>query len=150
MHPASVAPAACPADTPAAPKTPASSPPCAGRSRIVAPLPAGSAPPRTPLVAPVRIAPRLSSLRLQPSGAEDYLLPDFYSGAAGLSRRLREGFFDRGLRSCRVYNDIAGIVKASDMFRGATKAGKPITADGRTTLVFVKQGTQWKIVSCHF
>src|SRR5271156_1501360 len=97
MHPASVAPAACPADTPAAPKTPASSPPCAGRSRIVAPLPAGSAPPRTPLVAPVRIAPRLSSLRLQPSGAEDYLLPDFYSGAAGLSGRFSEGFFHRRL-----------------------------------------------------
>src|SRR5271155_4443112 len=98
MHPASVAPAACPADTPAAPKTPASSPPCAGRSRIVAPLPAGSAPPRTPLVAPVRIAPRLSSLRLQPSGAEDYLLPDFYSGAAGLSGRFSEGFFHRRLQ----------------------------------------------------
>src|SRR5271167_626489 len=97
MHPASVAPAACPADTPAAPKTPASSPPCAGRSRIVAPLPAGSAPPRTPLVAPVRIAPRLSSLRLQPSSAEDYLLPDFYSGAAGLSGRFSEGFFHRRL-----------------------------------------------------
>ena len=28
--------------------------------------------------------------------------------------------------------------------------GKPIAADGRTTLVFVKQGTQWKIVSAHF
>src|SRR5271170_805502 len=99
MPPASAAPAACPADTPAAPRTPASSPPCAGRSRIVAPLPAGSAPPRTPLVALVRIAPRLSSLRLQPSSAEDYLLPDFYSGAAGLSGRFSEGFFHRRLQS---------------------------------------------------
>ena len=52
--------------------------------------------------------------------------------------------------SCRVYNDTVGIVNAYDMFRGATKDGKPIAADGRTTLIFVKQGTQWKIVSCHF
>src|ERR1700742_5017631 len=52
--------------------------------------------------------------------------------------------------SCRVYGDTVGIVNAYDMFRGATKDGKPIAADGRTTLVFVKQGTQWKIVSCHF
>lgn len=52
--------------------------------------------------------------------------------------------------SCRIYNDIVGIVNAYDMFRGATKDGKPIAADGRTTLIFVKQGTQWKIVSCHF
>src|SRR5208283_2196778 len=92
MHPASAARAACPADTPAAPRTPASSPPCAGRSRIVAPLPAGSAPPRTPLVALVRIAPRLSSLRLQPSSAEDYLLPDFSTGAYTPSHRQ---FFHR-------------------------------------------------------
>src|SRR3984957_1428351 len=52
--------------------------------------------------------------------------------------------------SCRVYNDTVGIVNAYDMFRGATKDGKPIAADGRTTLIFVKQGTQWKIVSAHF
>ena len=52
--------------------------------------------------------------------------------------------------SCRVYNDTVGIVNAYDMFRGATRYGKPIAADGRTTLIFVKQGTQWKIVSCHF
>src|ERR1700692_1029675 len=36
--------------------------------------------------------------------------------------------------SSRAYNDTGGIVNAYDMFRGATKAGKPIAADGRTTL----------------
>ena len=30
--------------------------------------------------------------------------------------------------SCRVYNDIVGIVNACDMFRGATRDGKPIAA----------------------
>jgi ketosteroid isomerase-like protein len=36
------------------------------------------------------------------------------------------------------------------MFTGTTRDGKSLTIHGRTTLVFVKQGTQWKIVSCHF
>ena len=52
--------------------------------------------------------------------------------------------------SCRVYNDNVGIVNSYDMFMGATKDGKALTIHGRTTLVFVKQGGQWKIVSCHF
>ena len=52
--------------------------------------------------------------------------------------------------SCRVYNDSVGIVNAYDMFMGATKDGKALSIHGRTTLVFIKQGAQWKIVSCHF
>ena len=52
--------------------------------------------------------------------------------------------------SCRVYNDTVGIVNAYDHFMGMTKEGKAITLAGRTTLVFVKQGGQWKIVSAHF
>jgi hypothetical protein len=36
------------------------------------------------------------------------------------------------------------------MFLGATKDGKALTIHGRTTLVFIKQGGQWKIVSAHF
>ena len=52
--------------------------------------------------------------------------------------------------SCRVYNDSVGIVNAYDSFMGATKDGKALTLHGRTTLVFVKQGGNWKIVSCHF
>lgn len=52
--------------------------------------------------------------------------------------------------SCRVYNDSVGIVNAYDIFMGATKDAKALTIHGRTTLVFVKQSGQWKIVSCHF
>jgi ketosteroid isomerase-like protein len=52
--------------------------------------------------------------------------------------------------SCRVYNDSVGIVNAYDMFTGATRDGKALAIHGRTTLVFTKQGGQWKIVSCHF
>jgi len=52
--------------------------------------------------------------------------------------------------SCRVYGDTAGIVNAHDMFTGVTKDGKIITLHGRTTLVFIKQSGQWKIVSAHF
>ena len=57
-----------------------------------------------------------------------------------------------GLRqpSCRVYGDTVGIVNAHDMFTGVTKDGKFISIHGRTTLVFIKQSGQWKIVSAHF
>ena len=52
--------------------------------------------------------------------------------------------------SCRVYGDTVGIVNAHDMFTGLTKDGKIISIHGRTTLVFIKQSGQWKIVSAHF
>jgi ketosteroid isomerase-like protein len=52
--------------------------------------------------------------------------------------------------SCRMYGDTVGIVNAHDMFRGVTKDGKVLSIHGRTTLVFIKQGGQWKIVSAHF
>ena len=52
--------------------------------------------------------------------------------------------------SCRVYNDTVGVVNAYDQFMGVTKDGKALTIHGRTTLVFAKQGGQWKIVSAHF
>src|SRR5215510_3879704 len=52
--------------------------------------------------------------------------------------------------SCRVFNDNTGIANAYDTFTGVTKDGKVQILHGRTTLVFVKQGGQWKIVSCHF
>ena len=45
--------------------------------------------------------------------------------------------------SCRIYSDEAGIVNAHDMFTG-------LSIHGRTTLVFIKQSGQWKIVSAHF
>jgi ketosteroid isomerase-like protein len=52
--------------------------------------------------------------------------------------------------SCRVFNDTTGIVNAYDTYTGVTKDGKVQTLHGRTTLVFVKEGGQWKIVSAHF
>jgi ketosteroid isomerase-like protein len=57
-----------------------------------------------------------------------------------------------GLRqpSCRVYGDTVGIVNAHDRFMGVTKDGKALSIHGRTTLVFIKQSGEWKIVSAHF
>ena len=52
--------------------------------------------------------------------------------------------------SCRVYGDTLGIVNAHDMITGVTKDGKVLSIHGRTTLVFIKQGGQWRIVSAHF
>jgi uncharacterized protein (TIGR02246 family) len=52
--------------------------------------------------------------------------------------------------SARVFNDDAGVVNAYDTFTGTTKDGRVQTIHGRTTLVFVKHGGQWKIVSAHF
>src|SRR5579864_2029888 len=52
--------------------------------------------------------------------------------------------------SCRVYGDSVGIVNAHDMFTGVSKDGKALSIHGRTTLVFIKQSEQWKIVSAHF
>jgi ketosteroid isomerase-like protein len=52
--------------------------------------------------------------------------------------------------SCRMYSDEVGIVNAHDMFTGVTKDGKTVSIHGRTTLVFIKQGGQSKIVSAHF
>ena len=52
--------------------------------------------------------------------------------------------------SCRVYGDTVGIVNAYDTYTAVTKDGKALSIHGRTTLVFVKQSGQWKIVSAHF
>ena len=84
-------------------------------------------------------------------------VPYRFEGKALFAKYLNEAFagiastsFGFRQPSCRVYNDNVGIVNAYDMFMGATKDGKALTLHGRTTLVFVKQGGQWKIVSCHF
>ena len=52
--------------------------------------------------------------------------------------------------SCRVYGDTVGIVNAYDMYTAVSKDGKARSIHGRTTLIFVKQSGQWKIVSAHF
>jgi len=53
--------------------------------------------------------------------------------------------------SCRIFNEDTAVVNAYD--RGATipkGGGAPIVVCGRTTLVLVKKGADWKIVSAHF
>jgi ketosteroid isomerase-like protein len=53
--------------------------------------------------------------------------------------------------SCRVFNEDTAVLNAYD--RAATVAkggGAPNVGCGRTTLVFVKKGADWKIVSAHF
>jgi ketosteroid isomerase-like protein len=70
-------------------------------------------------------------------------LQDAASGLAASSFGFRQ-------LSCRVFNDTSGIANAYDSFTGVTKAGQVRIVHGRTTLVFVKRGSQWKIVSAHF
>src|SRR5271156_5756832 len=105
MDPASAAPVAGSAGIPAAPRTPASSLPSAGRCRTAAPPPAGSSHPHTPLAAPARTVPRLSSLRPLPILAEDLLLPDFRSGSAGLPGRSMRDYLSGALTASKIRQD---------------------------------------------
>jgi len=53
--------------------------------------------------------------------------------------------------SCRTFNEDTAVVNAYDRAATVPKGGSaPIVACGRTTLVFVKKGADWKIVSAHF
>jgi ketosteroid isomerase-like protein len=72
---------------------------------------------------------------------------DFLTGAVEGVSSMSFGFRQP---SCRVFNDNTGVFNAYDTFTGVTKDGKLQTIHGRTTLVFVKQIGQWKIVSAHF
>ena len=66
-----------------------------------------------------------------------------YEGIVSASFGFRQPSF-------RIYGDTVGIVNAYGSFRGVTKDGKVLSIHGRTTLVFIKQVAQWKIVSAHF
>jgi len=68
--------------------------------------------------------------------------------AAGLD--LASGLFSFRQPSYRVFGENVGIVNAYDTFAGQMKDGKALNIHGRTTLVFVKQKGEWKIVSAHF
>ena len=68
----------------------------------------------------------------------------------GAASRLASSTFGFRKLSCRVFNDHTGIANAYDAFIGVTQDGQVRSAHGRTTLVFVKRGSQWKIVSAHF
>ena len=84
-------------------------------------------------------------------------VPYRFDGKALFAKYLNEAFegivsasFGFRQPSCRVYGDTVGIVNAHDMFMGVTKEGKALSIHGRTTLVFIKQSGQWKIVSADF
>jgi ketosteroid isomerase-like protein len=74
----------------------------------------------------------------------------FVNFLQGAVQGLASSSFGFRQLSCRVFNDNTGIANAYDTFTGVTKDGKVQTLHGRTTLVFVKRGNQWKVVSCHF
>jgi len=53
--------------------------------------------------------------------------------------------------SIRTFNDNTAIINAYDRIATTPKGGgAPVVACGRTTLVLVKKGGDWKIVSTHF
>jgi uncharacterized protein (TIGR02246 family) len=70
-------------------------------------------------------------------------LNEAVEGVASMSFSFRQ-------LSCRVFNDNTGVANAYDTFTGVMKDGKVQILNGRTTLMFVKQSGQWKIVSAHF
>ena len=72
---------------------------------------------------------------------------DFLRGAAS---GLASSTFGFRQLSCRVFDDTSGIANAYDSFTGVTKDGHVQIVHGRTTLVFVKRNSHWKIVSAHF
>ncbi len=71
---------------------------------------------------------------------------NFLGGAIGGLETINWGLRQS---SARVFGD-TGVVNAYDTFTGVMKGGKVQTLHGRTTLMFAKQGGQWKIVSAHF
>src|SRR6202047_3663974 len=83
--------------------------------------------------------------------------PYRFDGKALFAKYLREvmpslasASFGFRQPSCRMYGNDVGIVNAHDMFTGVTKDGKILSIHGRTSLVFIKERGQWKIVSAHF
>ena len=74
----------------------------------------------------------------------------FVDFLAGAMTGIESGTFGCRQLSCRVFNDNGAVANTYDTFSGVGKDGKPINTHGRTTLVFAKEGGQWKIVSCHF
>jgi ketosteroid isomerase-like protein len=72
---------------------------------------------------------------------------DFMAAGIGMVGQAQFGF--RQL-SCRLINEGAAVANAYDTYTGVTKDGKTQILHGRTTLVYAKEGGQWKIVSAHF
>src|SRR6266853_750138 len=51
--------------------------------------------------------------------------------------------------SCRMYGETGGIGNTHDRFTRVPKVGQILSLHRRTTLVFLNQSGQWKIVSAH-
>src|SRR5271169_6255749 len=83
------------AHNPAVPRTSPSWRLSEGQSQIVVPPRDGLALQFGPHSEPFHIAPRPSSPALCRSDAKDYLRPEFYSGATGISGRFSEGLLLR-------------------------------------------------------
>src|SRR3954452_2372467 len=100
------APAAGSAGIRVGPKTPASWLLSAGQCQTAAPLPVGSDPRSVPRNDPPI---KLHHLHPPPSAItpKGYLLPEFYSGATGLTGRFNEGFLLRRLHAGRERTRIA-------------------------------------------
>ena len=75
---------------------------------------------------------------------------EFVEFLQGAMAGIESGTFGCRQLSCRVFNDNGAVANMYDTFSGLGKNGKPLSTHGRTTLVFAKEGGQWKIVSCHF
>jgi ketosteroid isomerase-like protein len=75
-----------------------------------------------------------------------FISPRLHSFLTGAVEGIASMSFGFRQLSSRVFNENTGIVNAYDTFTGVTKDGKVQTLHGRTTLVFVKQSGQWKIV----
>ena len=75
---------------------------------------------------------------------------EFVEFLQGAMAGIESGTFGCRQLSCRVFNDTGAVANMYDTFSGLGKNGKPLSTHGRTTLVFAKEGGQWKIVSCHF
>jgi ketosteroid isomerase-like protein len=73
---------------------------------------------------------------------------DYLGGVTGGAESMTFAFHQP---SCRVFNEDTAVVNAYDRAATVPKGGSaPNVTCGRTTLLFVKKGADWKIVSAHF
>jgi ketosteroid isomerase-like protein len=73
---------------------------------------------------------------------------DYLQGSTAASQSTTFAFHQP---SVRAVNDSTAVVNSYDRMAIVPKGGGvPRTLSGRTTLVMVKRGSQWKIVSAHF
>ena len=76
--------------------------------------------------------------------------PEFADFLRGAMEGIASASAGLSQLSCRTIGDSAGVANAYDTFTAGNKDGKVQTLNGRTNLVFGKEGGQWKSVSAHF